>query len=79
MIKMHCDRCGKEIKETTYYTINICTENINCITSTETVSYTKVVQNLQANTLAMFNTQKQYCRKCKDEIEKFINNYVEEI
>lgn len=68
MIKMHCDRCGKEIKGTTYYTISIYAEDI------ETVAYATAVQNIQTNTLAMFNAKKQYCKDCRDEIEMFINN-----
>lgn len=73
MIKMHCDRCGKEIKGTTYYTISICTEDINPA-PIETVTYATAVQNMQMNTLAMFNTKKQYCKDCRDKIEAFINN-----
>lgn len=75
---MHCDRCGKEIKGITYYTISIYAEDINPITSVES-SYATAIQKLQTNTLAMFNAQKQYCKNCRDEIERFINNYVEEI
>lgn len=70
MIKIHCDRCGEEIKGTTYYTINIYAEDIN--PKPETISYTTAVQNFQTNTLAMFNAKKQYCEKCINEIEKFI-------
>ena len=78
MIKMHCDRCRKEIKGTTYYTISIYAEDINP-TPGETVAYATAIQNIQTNTLAMFSAKKQYCKKCRDEIEEFINNYVEEI
>lgn len=74
MIKMHCDRCGKEIKGTTYYTINICAEDINPA-PVKTVTYTTAIQNLQTSTLTMLNVQKQYCKLCKDDIERFINNY----
>ena len=77
MIKMHCDRCGKEIKGTTYYTISIYADDINP-KPVETVTYATAVQNFETNTLALFNSKKQYCKKCRDEIEEFINNYVEE-
>lgn len=73
MIKVYCDRCGEEIKGTTYYTINIYAEDINPA-PVETVAYATAVQNIQTNTLMMFNVKKQYCKKCRDEIEKFINN-----
>ena len=73
MIKMNCDRCGKEIKGTTYYTISIYAEDINPAPA-ETVAYATAVQNIQTNTLAMFNAKKQYCKDCRDEIEIFINN-----
>ena len=72
MIKMHCDRCGEEIKGNTYYTIYIYAEDINPA-PIETVSYATAIQNVQTNTLALFNAKKQYCKKCRDEIEAFIN------
>ena len=78
MIRMCCDRCKEEIKGTTYYTINIYAEDINP-KSNDTWSYTTAVQNIQTNTLAMFNAQKQYCEKCKNEIERFVDGYVEEV
>lgn len=73
MIKMYCDRCGKEIKGSTYYTINIRAEDINP-TPVEKVDYATAVQNMEPNILAIFNAKKQYCKDCKDEIEAFINN-----
>lgn len=73
MIKMHCDRCGEEIKGTTYYTISIYADDINPAPE-ETVAYATAVQNLQTNALAMFNAKKQYCKDCRDKIEAFINN-----
>lgn len=42
-------------------------------------SLTMALQNFQTNTSALFNAKKQYCEKCKNEIEGFINNYVKEI
>ena len=73
MIKMHCDRCGEEIKETTYYTISIHADDINP-KQDGTVALATALQNFQTNTLAIFNGKKQYCKKCRDEIEAFINN-----
>ena len=71
MIKMHCDRCGEEINGTTYYTISIYAYDINPKPA-ETVAYATAIQNFETNTLAMFNTKPQYCKKCRDEIENFI-------
>lgn len=71
MIKMICDRCGKEIEGTTYYTVSIYAEDINP-TSTKTVTYTTAVQNVNTNMKALFNSKPQYCKKCRDEIEEFI-------
>ena len=71
MIKMHCDRCGEEIKETTYYTISIHAGDINP-KSDKTNSLATALQNFHTNTLALFNCERQYCKKCRDEIESFI-------
>ena len=71
MVKIHCDRCGEEIKGTTYYTISIYADDINPKPA-ETVAYATAVQNVATNTLAMFNARPQYCKKCRDEIENFI-------
>ena len=78
MIKMCCDRCGEEIKGTTYYTINIYADDINPKRD-NTVTMATAIQNFETNTLALFNSKKQYCKKCRDEIEEFINHYVEEV
>ena len=72
MIKMVCDRCGKEIKGTTYYTIYIGAEDINpvdkviCSTST-------AIQNI-GNTFAALLGRTHYCKECKDKFEAFMSN-----
>lgn len=71
MIKMNCDRCGEEIKGTTYYTVSIYAEDINPRTEYSVYAET-AFQNVATNTLAMFNAKPQYCKKCRDEIENFI-------
>jgi hypothetical protein len=73
MVKINCDRCGKEIEGSTYYTISIYAEDINPAPA-KTVAYDTAAQNFYTNTLAMFNAKPQYCKKCKDDIEAFINN-----
>lgn len=71
MIKMVCDRCGEEIKGTTYYTIDIHGNDINPRTE-YTVYAETAVQNVQTNLLSAFNARKQYCKECRDDIEEFI-------
>lgn len=73
MIKMICDRCGKEIEGTTYYTIKIHAEDINPSID-YSQSLTTALQNFKTNSSALFKTEKQYCSKCIDEINNFINN-----
>lgn len=75
MIKMHCDRCGKEIKGTTYYTISIYADDINPKTE-YTVYANTAMQNMNTNMMALFNSKPQYCKDCRDEIEAFISNKV---
>ena len=70
MIKIHCDRCGEEIKGTTYYTVSIYAEDINPIESMKSMSTT--IQNLNENMGKIFGQKTHYCEKCKNEIEKFI-------
>lgn len=71
MTKMFCDRCGEEIEGTTYYTISIYAEDTNPIENMN--SYTTAIQNLNENWSRVFGQKKQYCEKCKNEIEKFID------
>ena len=73
MVKIHCDRCGKEIEGTTYYTINICAEDIN--PKTEYTVYAETAfQNCNTAMEMLFNAKPQYCKKCKDEIEEVIKS-----
>lgn len=72
MIKMHCDRCGEEIEGTSYYTIDINAMDINPKNG-PTVTMSTAIQKL-ANAMSVVNGKPQYCKKCKDDIEKFIYN-----
>ena len=74
MVKIHCDRCGADIKEE-YYTINIRKESTNpvytitdCANAISTAAY-----NMREDALRLLNSKVMYCEKCKNEIEKFIN------
>lgn len=73
MIKVHCDRCGEEIEGMTYYTVSIYAEDINP-KSEYTVYSDTAIQNINTTVMNLFNSKPQYCKKCRDEIEEFINN-----
>ncbi|MBO5828807.1 MAG: hypothetical protein J6R59_10220 [Paludibacteraceae bacterium] len=73
MIKMHCDRCGEEIKGTTYYTIRIYGNDINP-KNDYSVTTATAIQNSNTNLMALFNAEKQYCEDCKEDIEYYIDN-----
>jgi hypothetical protein len=72
MVKIHCDRCGAEIKDK-YYTVNLYSYDTNpkydyyatadcaCSSSREDI-------------LRPLNATKMYCKDCRDKIEAFINN-----
>ena len=73
MIKMICDRCGREMQGTTYYTIRIHAGDINPANN-YTTTFETACYNVNANGMTALNSKKQYCNKCIDEIENFINN-----
>ena len=74
MVKIHCDRCGAEIKDR-YYTVNIYGHDANpkydytmdygCASST--------FSNTRDDILKTLNATKMYCEKCRDKIEAFID------
>ena len=72
MIKMVCDRCGKEIEGTTYYTVSIHCEDINPKTNYRVYTDTTTLE--LSTSMMLLNTQPQYCKKCKDDIQAFISN-----
>lgn len=76
MVKLYCNRCGKEIKNE-YYTIIFYSYDADpksdvydwataCCSSSS--SYTR------DSALQVLNSQTMYCKKCKCEIENFISN-----
>lgn len=71
MVKLHCDRCGEEIKDK-YYTINfweyeIHPKSCDYNMATACSSYSR------ESALEMLNSQKMYCKKCRNEFENFMN------
>lgn len=78
MVKIHCDRCGKEIKEEYYYTITIGKAELNpkCDYSIEACStaYNYVPEKSPYEKLS---SQKMYCERCRDDVVHTINHWVE--
>lgn len=74
MVKIHCDRCGKEIKDK-YYTINMNEYDVNPKYNYNVTGYVSVCSNSQREgILVTLNNTKMYCDECKDKIKAFINN-----
>lgn len=73
MVKLHCDRCEKEIKNR-YYTINFNSYDTypkdDWTTACSAIAYSESRDGM----LKMLNSQKMYCEQCRSEIEKFINS-----
>ena len=76
MVKIHCDRCGAEIKEEHYYTIIIGKAELNpkyeysisdCANAISTYS-----REPEKSPYEKLSSQVMYCDKCKDDIENFI-------
>lgn len=75
MIKIYCDRCGKELKEE-YNLINIHKESTNkVVTMTDFAeAISTAAYNTREGALNMLNSKKMYCDGCIEEIKKFINS-----
>lgn len=77
MVKLHCDRCEEEIKES-YYTISFYSYETEPkrdeMCDYATASYYS--PHTRDSALQILNAQRMYCAKCKDKIEKFILNEV---
>ena len=69
MLKRICDRCKKEIKGN-YWTINIYEKE----DTTMRLTTEGAANNIQQNMRKMFNSEKEYCKECLEEIEKVILN-----
>jgi hypothetical protein len=71
MVRLHCDRCEREIKDK-YYTINIYSHDVNPQYSFATYADTACASNSREDILRTLNTTKMYCKDCKAKIESFI-------
>lgn len=76
MIRITCNRCGKEIKGTTYYTIDIRGKDVNNTRydyDTGSCSASTAMTNIQAAFESIYG-QKHYCEECIKEVRDFIAN-----
>lgn len=64
-----CDRCGKEIKNNTYFTIDIYGHNAD--ESDNRLSTSAASENTSTNLIKIFGCERHYCEKCKEEIKRF--------
>lgn len=78
MVKIHCDRCGKEIFGEHYYTIIIGKAELSpkyeysisdCANAINTYS-----REIEKSPYEKLSSQLMYCEECKDDIEYYINN-----
>ena len=76
MIEIICDRCGKKIKGTTYYTIDIKGKDINsvyCDYTNDICSASTVASNIRSAFESIY-FQKHYCEECIDKVRDFLAN-----
>ena len=76
MVKIHCDRCGKEIVGEHYYTIIIGKAELNpkysisdCANALSAAAYAP-----EKSPYEKLSSQVMYCEECKGDIEYFIDN-----
>ena len=74
MVKLICDRCKKDIEEK-YYVINFWEYETNPKYEPITSYATSCTYSTESrdSALKFLNSRTMYCKKCKNEIEKFIN------
>ena len=76
MVKLHCDRCKKEIKDK-YYTINIHEVNLCSEDSVASAIDSLCLCTTKIKTpYEKLKSTKMYCKNCKDKIESILwENY----
>lgn len=72
MVRLHCDRCEKEIKDK-YYTVNIYAHDVNPqYYNTTYADVASACSSSREDILRTLNATKMYCKDCKNKIESFI-------
>ena len=83
MIKIHCDRCGKEIVGEHYYTIIIGKAELNpkyeysisgCANAISAYS-----REQEKSPYEKLSSQVMYCESCADDVMYTIDHYVEKL
>ena len=78
MIKLYCNRCGKEIKDK-YYTMSFTEHYTNSVNKLSNITISGTLTTATVDTyityiepteLEKLNSKKVYCDKCKKEIEE---------
>ena len=67
-----CDRCGKEINESTYYTIDINGNDVHP-SKDGRVSLKTMCQNNETLYKKISGTERHYCSECVKDISDYIN------
>lgn len=76
MVKIHCDKCGAEIKEGHYYTIVIGKAELNpkyeysisdCASAISAYN-----REPEKSPFEQLNSQQMYCKDCKDKVESYL-------
>lgn len=74
MVKIHCDKCGKEIKDR-YYTVNIYGYDTNPqYADFATADCASAYSNTREGMLKMLNNTKMYCKNCVNKVEGYLQS-----
>lgn len=76
MVKIYCNRCGKQITGEHYYTINIGKVDINPkydYSITACASSLSSIHIVEQSPYEKLSSQVMYCENCKEQIEEFID------
>lgn len=85
MVKIHCDRCGAEIKEKHYYTIVVGKAELNpkyeynLETFGAASSAHISVHTPYQSPFEQLNSQKMYCKQCADDVIYTVNHYTKDL
>lgn len=78
MVKIHCDRCGAEIKEDYYYTINVGKADLNPKCDFSLVAEAmSTCTSPEKSPFEKLSSQRMYCKNCADDVIYTLNHYTE--
>lgn len=70
MIKLFCDRCGKQIIENNIYRVNFYSESSNKLIGSPRTPY-DVFGDISNALKTEIPEQRMYCKECSEDIEKY--------